>query len=189
MYKNLLSIIDTQNTLRLKNIPLCLLTILILTGSCITGCDKISTTEFLDAFVDPILEVKRTIPVTLNEKNASGISGTATFKEYVGADSEAGSTSIKNLDIEIQNAVAGRSYAAYIYTGNSCSTPGTIWNDDGYTARSFIANDDGTGERSYTVDIDITNINGKVLVIHEQIDADDLENGTQVSCGVITLSE
>ena len=189
MYKNLLSIIDTQNTLRLKNIPLCLLTILILTGSCITGCDNISTTKLLDAFVDPILEVKRTITVPLNEKNASGISGTATFKEYVGSDSEAGSTSIKNLDIQIQNAAAGRSYAAYIYSGNSCSTPGTIWNDDGYTARSFIANDDGTGERSYTVDIDITDINGKVLVIHEQIDADDLENGKQVSCGVITLSE
>lgn len=189
MYKNLLSIIDIQNTLQLKSIPLCLLTILILTGSCITGCDKISTTEFLDAFVDPILEVKRTIPVTLYEKNASGISGTATFKEYVEADSEAGSTSIKNLDIEIQNAASGRSYAAYIYTGNSCSTLGTIWNDDGYTARSIIANDDGTVERSYTVDIDITDINGKVLVIHEQIDADDLENGKQVSCGVITLSE
>lgn len=166
-----------------------MLTILILTGSCITGCDNISTTKLLDAFVDPILEVKRTITVPLNEKNASGISGTATFKEYVGSDAEAGSTSIKNLDIQIQNAAAGRSYAAYIYSGNSCSTPGTIWNDDGYTARSFIANDDGTGERSYTVDIDITDINGKVLVIHEQIDADDLENGKQVSCGVITLSE
>ena len=166
-----------------------MLTILILTGSCLTGCDKIKTTEFLDAFVDPILEVKRTISVTLNEKNASGISGTATFKEYVGTNSEAGSTSIKNLDIEIQNAVPGRNYAAYIYTGNSCSTPGTIWNDDGYTAHSFIASDDGTGELSYTVDIDINDINGKVLVIHEQSDSGELENGKQISCGAITLSE
>ena len=189
MYKHLQSIIYIQNTLRLKNISLCMLTILILTVSCITGCDNISTTKILDAFTEPILELKRTIPVTLNEKDASGISGTVTFKEYVGSDSEAGSTSIQNLDIEIQNAGAGRDYAAFIYTGDSCTTPGTIWNDDGYTPHPFTTNDDGTGKRSYTVDIDITDINGKVLVLHEQIGSDDLENGKQVSCGVITLSE
>lgn len=166
-----------------------MLTILILTGSCITGCDNFSTTEFLDAFTEPILELKRTISVTLNEKDASGISGTATFKEYEGSDSEVGSTTIKNFDIEIQNAGVGRNYAAYIYTGDSCSTPGTIWNDDGYIAHPFMTNDDGTGQGSYTVDINIADINGKVLIIHEQIDADDLENGKQVSCGVITLSE
>ena len=96
---------------------------------------------------------------------------------------------LRSFDIEIQNAVAGRYYAAYIYSGNSCSTPGTIWNDDGYTAHSFTPEDDGTGQRSYTVDIDIADINGKVLVIHEQIEDGDLVNGKQVSCGVITLSE
>ena len=74
-----------------------MLTILILTGSCLTGCDNISTTKLLDAFTEPILEVKSTISVTLNAKNASWVSGTATFKEYEGSDSEAGSTSIKKF--------------------------------------------------------------------------------------------
>ena len=190
MYNNLASFIGAQKVSTLKNKALCLLTILILAACLSTGCDNLSTTEFLDAFTEPILELNRTITVTLSAKNESGISGTAKFMEYVGANSEqVGSASIRNLDIQIQGAVSGRKYAAYIYSGNSCDTPGSIWTDDGYTAYSFTADTDGTAIRSYTVDIDITDINGKVLVIHEQVDAGDLADGTQVSCGVITSTE
>ena len=105
-----------------------------------------------------------------------------------------GSTAIRNFDVEIQNAVAGRKYAAYIYSGDSCDTPGNIWDVDGFDSYSFIADEDGTGSRSYLTDVTIDNdsetgILGKVLVIHEQVDSGDLVDGTQVSCGVITLSE
>lgn len=184
MYNNLASFIGAH-----KVYSLCLLTIFI-SASCFTGCDNFSTTELLDAFTEPILKLNKTITVTLNEKNESGISGTATFEEYVASDSEqVGSTSIRNFDIEIQGAVAGRKYAAYIYSGSNCDIPGSILEDEGYTAYSFIADNDGTASRSYTVDIDITDIDGKVLVIHEQVDAGALADGTQVSCGVINSSE
>lgn len=184
MNNNIASLIGAQ-----KVSTLCLLTVLILTA-CFTGCENLSTTKLLDAFTDPILKLNRTITVTLSEKNKSGISGTATFKEYVGSDTEdVGSSSIRNFDVEIQGAVVGRKYAAYIYSGNSCDIPGSIWENDGYTAYSFTVDDDGTANRSYTIDIDITDINGKVLIIHEQVDAVDLADGTQVSCGVITSEE
>lgn len=190
MYNNLTTNIGAQKVSTLKNKTLCLLTILIFAACFITGCDNFSSTEFLDAFTEPILELKKTITVTLSEKNESGISGTATFKEYVGSDAEeVGSASIRNFDLQIQGAVAGRKYAAYIYSGSSCDTPGSMWEDDGFTAYSFTANDDGTASRSHTVDIDITDINGKVLVIHEQVDDGDLADGTQVSCGAIISSE
>lgn len=184
MYKKLTSFSGAY-----KVSTLCMLAILIL-AACFAGCENLSTTELLDAFTQPILRLNRTITVTLSEKNDSGISGTATFKEYVGSDTEdVGSASIRNFDVQIQGAVAGRKYAAYIYSGSSCNTPGSIWNDDGYTAFSFTTDNDGTASRSYTVDIDITDINGKVLVIHEQVGAGDLVDGTQVSCGVISSSE
>ena len=195
MYNNLASFIGAQKVSTLKNKALCLLTILILAACCFTtGCESGSSTRFstelLKAFDEGFLDLNQTVTVTLNEKNGSGITGTATFTEYVGSNTEdVGSASIRNLDVEIQGAVSGRKYAAYIYSGNSCDTPGSIWTDDGYTAYSFTADTDGTAIRSYTVDIDITDINGKVLVIHEQVDAGDLADGTQVSCGVITSTE
>ncbi len=190
MYNNLASFIGAQRVSTIKHKTLCLLTIFIFAACFITGCDNISTTKVLDIFTEPILKLNRTITVTLSEKNESGISGTATFKEYVGADTEnVGLASIRNFDVQIQGAVAGRKYAAYIYSGSSCDIPGSIWEDEGYTAYSFTADDDGTASGSYTVDIDITDINSKLLVIHEQVDAGDLAAGTQVSCGVIISSE
>ena len=190
MYNNLVSFIGAQKVSTIKHKMFCLLTIFIFAACFITGCDNVSTTELLNVFTEPILRLNRTITVTLSEKNDSGISGTATFKEYVGSDTEiVGSASIRNFDVQIQGAVAGRKYAAYIYTGSSCDIPGSIWEDEGYTAYSFTADDDGSASHSYTVDIDITDINNKLLVIHEQVDAGDLATGSQVSCGVIISSE
>ncbi len=195
MYKYLASFIDATNVFTLKNNKLCMLTILILAACFITGCENLTTTELLDAFTEPILVKNRTITVTLTEKNGSGITGTATFTEYIDSDTEdIGSTIIRNFDVEIQNAGPDRKYAAYIYSGDSCDTPGSIWDVEGFDSYSFTTDVNGIGNRSYLVDLTFdtnseTDINGKVLVIHEQIGSGDLADGTQVSCGVITLTE
>ncbi len=192
MYKNLVSFSGIQNIL---------LTILILAACFTTGCESSSSSRFstrlLEAFDEGILDLNRTITVTLGEKDGSGITGTATFTEYVGSDSDStsiGSATIRNFDVEIQDAVPGRKYAAYIYSGNSCDTPGSIWSVDGFKAYPFTTDGDGTGNRSYLVDLTIdtnpsTDIAGKVLIIHEQVGDGDLVDGTQVSCGVISSSE
>ncbi len=195
MYKNLVSYISKQNVFTLKNKTLYMLTILILAACFIIGCEGRTTTKLLDALSDPLLELNRTVTVTLNEKDGSGITGTAIFMEYVDADTEqVGSTTIRNFDVEIQNAVSGRKYAAYIYSGSSCDAPGSIWDVEGFDSHSFTADEDGMGELSYIIELTIdtnsaTDILGKVLVIHEQVGDGDLADGTQVSCGVITLTE
>lgn len=195
MYKNLASFIGAQNVFTLKNKTLYMLTILILAACFIIGCEGRTSTKLLDALSDPLLELNRTVTVTLNEKDGSGITGTAIFMEYVDSDTEqVGSTTIRNFDVEIQNAVPGRKYAAYIYSGSSCDAPGSIWDVEGFNAYSFTAAEDGMGERSYLTELTIdtnsaTDILGKVVVIHEQVGDGDLADGTQVSCGVITLTE
>ncbi len=174
---------------------LCMLTILIFAACFTTGCDNFSTTEFLDTITEPLLVENRTLTVTLTEKNGSGISGTGTFTEYVDTNTEdIGSTVIRNFDVEIHNAGTDRKYAAYIYSGNSCDTLGSIWDIEGFDSIPFTTDENGNGNRSYLVDLTFdtnseTDINGKVLVIHEQIGSGDLAEGTQVSCGVISLSE
>ena len=190
MYKNLVSFSGIQNIL---------LTILILAACFTTGCESSSSSRFstrlLEAFDEGILDLNRTITVTLGEKGGSGITGTATFTEYVGSDSSSiGSATIRNFDVEIQDAVPGRKYAAYIYSGNSCDTPGSIWSVDGFKTYSFTVDEDGTGNRSHLVQLTIdtnpsTDIAGKVLIIHEQVGDGDLADGMQVSCGVISSSE
>lgn len=195
MYKNLVSCISKQNVFTLKNKTLYMLTILILAACFIIGCEGRTSTKLLDALSDPLLELNRTVTVTLNEKDGSGITGTAIFMEYVDADTEqVGSTTIRNFDVEIQNAVSGRKYAAYIYSGSSCDAPGSIWDVEGFDSHSFTADEDGMGELSYIIELTIdtnsqTDVLGKVLVIHEQVGDGDLADGTQVSCGVITLTE
>lgn len=195
MYKNFVSFIGKQNVFTLKNKTLCVLTILIFAACFTTGCDNFSSTEVLEVFDEGIIDLNRTVTVTLQEKNGSGITGTATFTEYVDSDSESvGSTTIRNFDVEIQGADPDRKYAAYIYSGNSCDTPGNIWDVDGFDSYSFTTDEDGTGNDSYLIDLTIdtnpeTDILGKVLVIHEQVGSGDLADGTQVSCGVITLTE
>ena len=196
MYKNLVSFRSAQNVF-----TLCLLTALVF-AACffMTGCENFPTTEFLDAFTEPIdplteepiLDLNRTVTVTLSGKNGSGITGTAAFMEYV--DSDSGSYTIRNFDVEIQNAVSGHNYAAYIYSGSSCDAPGSIWDVEGFDSYSFTADEDGTGNRSYLTDLTIdtnsqTDVLGKIVVIHEQVGDGDLSDGTQVSCGVITLTE
>ena len=198
MYKNLVSFMDKQNVFTLKNKTLYMLTILIFAACFTIGCENLPTTELLDAFTEPIdsfteepvLDLNRTVTVTLGEKNGSGITGTAIFMEYVGSGAS-GSYTIRNFDVDIQNAVSGRKYAAYIYSGSSCDAPGSIWNVEGFNSYSFTADEDGTGNRSYLTDLTIdtnsqTDVLGKVVVIHEQVGDGDLVNGTQVSCGVIT---
>ena len=124
-----------------------------------------------------------------------GLPVQAVFSEYVSSNSEStGSAKIRNLDVVIQNAVPGRKYAAYIYTGTSCGTPGNIWDVEGYNALTFTAEENGIGSRSKLVDLTFntnsdTDINGKILVIHEQVGSGDLADGTQVSCGIITTSQ
>ena len=201
MYKNLTSFIGKQNVFTLKNKTFCVLTILILAVCFTTGCESRTSssntfsTELLKGFSGGLLDLNQTTTVTLQEKDGSGITGTATFTEYVDSDTaSAGSTTIRNFDVEIQGADPDRKYAAYIYSGNSCDTPGNIWDVDGFDSYSFTTNEDGTVSRSYLTDVTIDNdsetgILGKVLVIHEQIGSGDLADGTQVSCGVITLSE
>ncbi len=195
MYKNLASFIGKQNVFTLKNKTLCVLTILIFAACFTTGCDNFSSTEVLEVFDEGIIDLNRTVTVTLQEKNGSGITGTATFTEYVDSDTASvGSASIRNFDVEIQGADPDRKYAAYIYSGNSCDTPGSIWDVDGFSSDSFTTDADGTANDSYLIDLTIdtnpeTDILGKVLVIHEQVGSGDLADGTQVSCGVITLSE
>lgn len=190
MYKNIVSLIDTQNVF-----TLCISTIFILTACFIIGCEEGSSSRFstrlLEAFDEGFLDLNRTITVTLDEKDGSGITGTATFTEYVGSASKA---TIRNFDVEIQNAVSGRKYAAYIYSGSSCDAPGSIWDVEGFASYSFTADEQGVGISSYLVDLTIdtnpsTDILGKVLVIHEHVGDGDLADGTQVSCGVITLTE
>jgi len=181
---------------------LCTLTILIFAACCfIIGCENGSgsstrfSTELLEAFDEGLLDLNQTVTVTLQEKNGSGITGTATFTEYVGSDTEdSGSSTIRNFDVEIQNAGTVRKYAAYIYSGDSCDTPGNIWDVEGFDSYPFTTDEDGTTNHSYLTDVTIdsnseTGIVGKVLVIHEQVGSGDLADGTQVSCGVITLTE
>lgn len=189
MYKNLVSFIGTQNVFTLG-----ISTIIIFAVCFITGCESGSSTRFstelLEAFDEGFLDLNQTVTATLQEKDGSGITGTATFTEYVGSDTEStGSGTIRNFDVEIQNAVSGRKYAAYIYSGNSCDAPGNIWEVDGFPSYSFTADEDGARSHSNIIDLTITDIGGKVLVIHEQIGDGDLADGTQVSCGVITLTE
>ena len=111
------------------------------------------------------------------------------------ADTEdIGSTVIRNFDVEIQNAGTDRKCAAYIYSGSSCDTPGNIWDVDGFDSIPFTTDVNGVGSHSYLIDLTFdtnseTDINGKVLVIHEQVGSGDLAAGTQVSCGIITSSE
>ena len=187
MYKNLATFIGTQNVFTLKNKMLCALTILIFAACFTTGCDNVSTRAALDVF--STVDLNRTITVTLDEKNGSGITGEATFGEY-----SIESSVLLSLDVKIQNAGPGRKYAAYIYSGDSCETPGSIWDVEAFKAYSFTTDEDGMGNHDYTTDLTIdtnseTDILGKVLVIHEQVGSGDLADGTQVSCGVITLTE
>ncbi len=194
MYKKFASFIGIYSLLSFRK-TLYVISIIIFAACFTTGCDNFSTTEFLDTLTEPILVENRTITVTLTEKNGSGITGTATFTEYIDSDTQdIGSTIIQNFDVEIQNAGKGRKYAAYIYSGDSCDTPGNIWDVEGFDSIPFTTNENGAGNRSFLVDLTFdtnseTDINGKVLVIHEQIGSGDLADGTQVSCGVITLSE
>ena len=97
MYKNLASFIGTQNVFTLKNKMLCALTILIFAACFTTGCENVSTREVLDLF--STVDLNRTITVTLDEKNGSGITGEATFGEY---SIESGV--ILSFDVKIQNA-------------------------------------------------------------------------------------
>ena len=177
----------------------CGMAFLIITACLTIGCERGSSsrfsTELLEVFDEGFIDLNQTITVTLHEKDGSGITGTAVFKEYVSSDSEStGSTKIRNFDVEIQNAVTDRQYAAYIYTGTSCDTPGNIWDIEGFDSLPFTTDENGIGYRSNLVDLTFdtnsdTDINGKVLVIHEQVGSGDLADGTQVSCGIITTSE
>lgn len=166
-----------------------------LTMGCESGPSSRFSTELLEVFDEGFIDLNQTITVTLQEKNGSGITGTAVFKEYVPSNSEStGSSKIRNFDVEIQNAGPNRKYAAYIYTGTSCDTPGNIWDVEGYNALTFTADENGMGIRSNLVDLTFdtnsdTDINGKVLVIHEQVGSGDLADGTQVSCGIISSSQ
>ncbi|MDE0316214.1 MAG: hypothetical protein OXM61_15045 [Candidatus Poribacteria bacterium] len=187
MYKNFVSFIGTQNVLKLNNKTLWVLVALIFTACFTIGCDNVSTREVLDLF--STVDLNRTVTVTLDEKNGSGITGEATFAEY---NIESGT--ILSFDVKIQNAGPGRKYAAYIYSGDSCETPGSIWDVEAFKAYSFTTDENGIGDQDYTTDLTIdtnseTDILGKVLVIHEQVGSGDLADGTQVSCGVITLTE
>ncbi len=187
MYKNLASFIDAHNILKFNSKTLCVLSIFIFATCFTIGCENVSTREVLDLF--STVDLNRTITVTLDEKNGSGITGEATFAEY---NIESGT--ILSFDVEIQNAGADRKYAAYIYSGDSCDVPGGIWDVEAFKTYSFTTDEDGTGNTDYTTDLTIdtnseTDILGKVLVIHEQVGSGDLANGTQVSCGVITLTE
>lgn len=195
MYKSLAFFINNNKVYTLKRNLYCVIAFLIFAACFTIGCENFSSTELLDVFTEPILERNRTITVTLAEKNDSGITGTATFTEYIDADTEdIGSTVIRNFDVEIQNAGADRKYAAYIYSGSSCDAPGSVWEVEGFDSIPFTTDVNGMGSRSYLIDLTFdtnsdTDINGKVLVIHEQVGSGDLANGTQVSCGIITASE
>ena len=195
MSRSLALPINNNKAYSYKDKFLSMLAFLIFAACFTSGCDNFSTSGILELFTEPILKQNRTITITLNEKNGSGISGTATFTEYVNADTEdIGSTTIRNFDVEIQNAGPNRQYAAYIYTGSSCNTPDNIWDIEGFDSIPFTTDVNGIGSRSNLVELTFdtnsdTDINGKVLVIHEQVGSSDLAEGTQVSCGVITSSE
>ena len=192
---------NNNKTYTLKRKFLCVITFLILAVCFTIGCDNFSTTEIFEVLTKPILKQNRTITVTLTEKNGSGISGTATFTEYVaaiikdiGPTEDIGPTTIRNFDLEIQNAGAVRKYAAYIYSGSSCDTPGNIWEVEGFDSIPFTTDVNGMGSHSDLVELTFdtnsdTDINGKVLVIHEWVESGDLADSTQVSCGIITSSE
>ena len=151
------------------------------------GCEDSSL--LVDLLRESDVVTSGTATVTLSEKDGSGITGTAIFTEssiIVGDES----TPLTEFDVEIQNAVPDRKYAAYIYTGTSCEAPGNILpGGDGILAYSFTADENGTGKRGNIIDLTISEIIGKVVVIHEQVGSGDLVDGTQVSCGVITSSE
>ncbi len=199
MFRSLALLNNNTKTYTLKRKFLCGLALLIFAACFTSGCEESSSsrfsTELLEVFDEGFIDVNQLIKVTLQEKDGSGITGTAVFSEYVSSNSEStGSTKIRNLDVEIQNAVPGRKYAAYIYTGTSCDTPGNIWDVEGFNSLTFTADENGMGFRSNLVDLTFdtnsdTDINGKVLVIHEQVGSGDLADGTQVSCGIITSSQ
>ena len=193
MYKNLASFIGAHNILKFNSKALCVLSIFIFAACFTIGCDDVS--EILEVLDEGLIDKNRTVTVTLAEKNGSGITGTATFTEYLDSYGEnRGSLVILSFDVEIQNGGPGRKYAAYIYSGDSCETPGSIWNVEGFDAYPFTIDENGIGHQDDITDLTIdtnpdTDIIGKVLVIHEQIGLGDLTDGTQVSCGVITLTE
>ena len=187
MYKNLVSFIGKQNVSTLKYKTLCGLAVLIFTACFTIGCENVSTREILDAF--NTVDLNRTVTVTLDEKNGSGITGEAIFAEY-----SIQSGTLLSFDVSIQDAGPDRKYAAYIYSGDSCETPGSIWDVEAFDVYTFTTDEDGMGNIDYTTDLTLdtnseTGILGKVLVIHEQVGSGDLVDGTQVSCGVITLTE
>ena len=72
-------------------------------AACFTlGCDNISSTKLLDAFSESDafeLDVGRTVTITLQEKDGSGVTGTATFTEYIGS-----SSTILNFAVALQSA-------------------------------------------------------------------------------------
>ena len=199
MYRSLALPNINNKAYTLKHKYLCGIAFLIFAACLTMGCESDSSsrfsTELLEVLDEGFIDLNQTITVTLQEKNGSGITGTAVFKEYVSSDSEStGSTKIRNFDVEIQNAGPNRKYAAYIYTGTSCDTPGNIWDVEGAETVPFTTDENGTGYCSNLVDLTFdtnsdTDINGKVLVIHEQVGSGDLADGTQVSCGIITASE
>lgn len=199
MFRSLALRNNNKKAYTLKHKLLCGLVLLIFaacfTSGCESGPSSRFSTELLEVFDEGFIDLNQTITVTLDEKDGSGITGTAVFSEYVSSNSEStGSTKIRNLDVEIQNAVPGRKYAAYIYTGTSCDTPGNIWDVEGFNSLTFAADENGMGFRSNLVDLTFdtnsdTDINGKVLVIHEQVGSGDISDGTQVSCGIITSSQ
>ena len=213
MFRSLALLNNNKKAYTLKRKFLCGIAFLIFAACFTSGCEKGSSPSFsiklLGVSDEGLLDLNQTITVTLDEKDGSGITGTAVFSEYVLSDGDStgstkirnlsdgdstGSTKIRNLDVEIQNAVPGHKYTAYIYTGTSCDTPGNIWDVEGFKSLTFTADENGMGYRSYLVDITFntnsdTDINGKVLVIHEQVGSGDLSEGTQVSCGIITSSQ
>lgn len=197
MFRSLALLNNNKRALYIKTQVLCGIAFLILAACFTSGCEGGSsrvTTKLLEVFDEGLIDLNQTITVALDEKDGSGITGTAVFKEYVSSGESTGSSKIRNLDIEIQNAVPDSKYAAYIYTGTSCDTPGNIWDVEGYDALTITADENGTGILSYLVDLTFdtnsdTDIDGKVLVIHEQVGSGDLSEGTQVSCGIITSSQ
>ena len=166
-----------------------MLVALIFTACFTLGCDNISSTKLLDAFSESDafeLDVGRTVTITLQEKDGSGVTGTATFTEYIGS-----SSTILNFAVALQNAVPGRRYVAHIYSGNSCDALGSLWQTSDFPTRSFTADENGVGKSDFTTALTIgtnpeTDIGGKVIVIHGGVETNDLAGGTLVSCGVIT---
>ncbi|MDE0086516.1 MAG: hypothetical protein OXU23_12435, partial [Candidatus Poribacteria bacterium] len=81
MYKDLASFIDAHNILKFNSKALCVLSIFIFATCFTTGCDDVS--EILEVLDEGLIDKNRTVKVTLAEKNGSGITGTATYTEYL----------------------------------------------------------------------------------------------------------